>query len=40
VQSAAARHLDPDHMAIVVIADRSKVEPALRATGIPVVIVP
>ncbi len=40
VQAAASRYLDPDHMAIVVIADRSKVETALRATGIPVVIVP
>lgn len=40
VQSAASRYLDPDHMAIVVVADRSKVETALRATGIPVVIVP
>lgn len=39
VQAAAARYLDPDHMSIVVVADRAKVEAALRATGIPVVIV-
>jgi zinc protease len=38
-RTAAARYLDPDHMAIVVIADRAKVEGALRGTGLPVVIV-
>jgi zinc protease len=40
VQAAAAKYLDPDHIAISIVADRSKVEAALRATGIPVVIVP
>jgi predicted Zn-dependent peptidase len=40
VEAAAAKYLDPDHMAIVVIADKSRVEAALRGTGIPVVIVP
>jgi zinc protease len=39
VRSAAAKYVDPDHMAIAVIGDRSKIETALRATGIPVVIV-
>jgi zinc protease len=38
-QAAAARYLDPDHMAIVVVGSREKVEAALRATGLPVVIV-
>jgi zinc protease len=36
---AATKYLDPDHMVIAVAADRSKVEQALRATGLPVVIV-
>jgi predicted Zn-dependent peptidase len=40
VQAAAAKYLDSDHLAIVIIADRAKVEAALKATGIPVVIVP
>jgi zinc protease len=39
VQAAAARYLDPDHLAIVVVGDRAKLEAPLRATGIPVVIV-
>jgi zinc protease len=39
VQAAAAKYLDPDHMVIVVMGDRAKIEPALRATGLPVVIV-
>jgi zinc protease len=39
VQAAAAKYLDPDHLTIVVIGDRAKIESALRATGIPVVIV-
>ena len=39
VQAAAAKYLDPDHMVIAVVGDRSKIEAALRATGIPVVIV-
>jgi zinc protease len=39
VRAAAAKYIDPDHMAIAVIGDRSKIEAALRATGIPVVIV-
>jgi zinc protease len=38
VQAAASRYLDPDHMAIVVVGDRSKIESALRATGLPVVV--
>jgi predicted Zn-dependent peptidase len=40
VQAAAAKYLDPDHLTIVVVGDRSRVEAPLRATGIPVVIVP
>jgi zinc protease len=39
VRAAAAKYLDPDHLAITVAGDRSKIEAALRATGIPVVIV-
>ena len=39
VQAAAAKYIDPDHMAIVVVGDRSKIEAPLRATGIPVVII-
>jgi zinc protease len=39
VRAAAAKYLDPEHMAIIVAADRAKVEAGLRATGIPVVIV-
>jgi zinc protease len=39
VQAAAARYLDPDHLAIVIVGDRAKLEAPLRATGIPVVIV-
>jgi len=40
VQAAAAKYLDADHLTIAVLGDRAKVEVALRATGIPVVIVP
>jgi len=40
VQAAAAKYLDADHLTIVVVGDRSKVEAPLRATGIPVVIIP
>lgn len=36
---AGVKYLDPDHMAIVVVGDRAKIEAPLRATGIPVVIV-
>jgi predicted Zn-dependent peptidase len=39
VRAAAAKYLDPDHLAITVAGDRSKIEASLRATGIPVVIV-
>lgn len=39
VHAAAAKYLDPDHLTIVVVGDRAKIESALRATGIPVVIV-
>jgi zinc protease len=39
VQAAAAKYLDADHMVIAVVGDRAKIETALRATGIPVVIV-
>lgn len=40
VRRAAERHLDPAHMAIVVVGDRKVVEPGLRASGIgPVVVV-
>ncbi|MEO5567812.1 MAG: pitrilysin family protein [Gemmatimonadaceae bacterium] len=38
-QAAATQYLDPEHMPIVVIGDRSKIEAGLRATGFPVVIV-
>jgi zinc protease len=40
VQAAAAKYLDPDHMAIIVAGDRAKLEPLLKGTGLPVVIVP
>lgn len=40
VQAAVNRYMDPEHMPIVVVGDRAKIEAALRATGIPVVIVP
>ena len=40
VQAAATKYLDPEHMPIVVVGDRAKIEPLLRATGIPVVILP
>jgi zinc protease len=40
LQAAATKYLDPDHLTVVVVGDRAKVEAALRATGIPVVIVP
>jgi zinc protease len=40
VQAAAAKYLDVDHLTIVVVGDRAKIEAPLRATGIPVVIVP
>lgn len=39
VQAAATLYLDPEHMPIVVIGDRSRIEAGLRATGFPVVIV-
>jgi len=39
VRAIAARYFDPDHLAMVVCGDRAKLEPVLRATGIPVVIV-
>lgn len=40
VQAAAAKYLDPEHMPIIVVGDRAKIDAALRATGIPVVVVP
>ena len=40
VQAAANKYLDPDHLTIAVVGDRAKLEGQLRATGIPVVIVP
>jgi predicted Zn-dependent peptidase len=40
VQAAATKYLDPEHMPIIVIGERAKIEAALRATGIPVVVVP
>jgi predicted Zn-dependent peptidase len=39
VRAAASQYIDPDHTAVAVIGDRSRIEAALRATGIPVVIV-
>ena len=38
VQAAASKYLDPDHLAIIVTGDRAKLEPLLRGTGLPVVI--
>jgi predicted Zn-dependent peptidase len=39
-RSALAAHLDPSHLAIVVVGDRKAIEPRLRAAGIaPVVVV-
>jgi zinc protease len=40
VQAAATKYIDPDHLVLVVVGDRAKIEAPLRATGIPVVIVP
>jgi predicted Zn-dependent peptidase len=39
VQAVATKYIDPDHLIISVVGDRAKIEPLLRATGIPVVIV-
>lgn len=39
VQAAASRYFDADHLVIVIVGDRAKIEAPLRATGIPVVIV-
>ena len=40
VLAAARRYIDPDHLVIVVVADRKTVEPLLRAANIaPVVVV-
>jgi predicted Zn-dependent peptidase len=40
VAAAAARHVDPSHLTIVVVGDRKTVEPVLRAANIaPVVVV-
>lgn len=33
VQRVARRYLDPDHFAIVVVGDRSQIEPGIRALG-------
>jgi zinc protease len=39
-RSALAAHLDPAHLAIVVVGDRKAIEPGLRAAGIaPVEVV-
>lgn len=38
-RAVAAKYVDPDHLVIAVVGDRAKIEAALRATGIPVVIV-
>jgi zinc protease len=39
VTRVARQYIDPDHMAIVIVGDRQKIEPGLRKTGIaPVVI--
>jgi zinc protease len=38
--AAAKRHIDPDHIAIVIVGDRRLIEPSLRAANIaPIVIV-
>ena len=38
--AAARKHLDPEHMAIVIVGDRAKIEAALKAANIaPVVVV-
>ena len=40
VAQAAKKHVDPDHLAIVVVGDRRLIEPALRAANIaPIVLV-
>jgi predicted Zn-dependent peptidase len=39
-QAALTAHLDPAHLAVVVVGDRKVIEPGLRAAGIaPVVVV-
>jgi zinc protease len=39
-EAAATQHVDPSKLAIVVVGDRSVIEPALRATGVaPIVVV-
>lgn len=35
IQRLAQQHLDPDHMAIVIVGDRAVIEPPLRALGLP-----
>jgi zinc protease len=35
LQALAARYLDPDRMAVVIVGDRSAIEPDLRAAGLP-----
>jgi predicted Zn-dependent peptidase len=38
--AAARKHVDPDHLAVVIVGDRRLIEPALRAANIaPIVIV-
>ncbi len=39
VQRAAQRHLDPDHMGLVVVGDRAEVEEPLRRLGLGPVVV-
>jgi predicted Zn-dependent peptidase len=40
VRAAAAKYLDPDHMAIIVVGDRKLIEPALEAAHVaPIVAV-
>jgi zinc protease len=39
LRQAAARYLDPDKLAIIVVGDRATVEPELRAIGLPAPVV-
>jgi predicted Zn-dependent peptidase len=39
VMRVAKQYIDPDHMSMVIVGDRSKIEPGLRATGIAPIIV-
>jgi predicted Zn-dependent peptidase len=40
IQRAAAAFANPDHLVVVVVGNRASIEAGLRATGLPVVVVP